>query len=178
VNGPGRGKSLITRFFSVRRVAGPANWPIYFFAWMIGPGREKRLITRFFGSPCQRCDKLADLFSGLGERSGSRKAPHNSIFSVRRVAGPTNWPIYFFAWMIGPGRGKRLVTRFFGSPCPGFDRLADLFFHLFHLDGWSESRKVPNNSIFSVTLSWVRQIGRFIFFIFHLDCWLESRKSA
>jgi len=135
--------------------------------------REKRLITRFFGSPSLCCDKLVDLFSGSDERSESGEAPHNSFFLVRLGFGATNELIYFFAWMIGPGRKKRLITcffgsffgsrkalrlDFFGSSSCRTDKLADLFFRL---GDWSGSGKAPHDSIFRFTLSKVRQISRF-----------------
>ena len=80
---------------------------------MIGPGRERRLIPRFFGSPYLRGDKLADLFYGLGERSGSRKAPHNSFFRftlslVRQISR-----YLFIIRMSCPGWGECLVNRIF-----------------------------------------------------------------
>jgi len=61
--------------------------------------------------------------------------------------------LFFITGMVGPSREKRLITRFFRFRLSGLRQISRyIFFYLFHLDGWSESRKAPNNSIFSVQL--------------------------
>ena len=50
--------------------------------------------------------------------------------------------------MVGPSRERRLITRFFRSSCPGFDKLADLFFSFFIWMVGPSREKAHNNSIF------------------------------